>query len=121
MTRGEYAKGKRQRDFKRVLCVCTGGLLRSATAAVILSRDPYGYNTRAVGTDPRALIIVDTVMIEWADEVVCMTMAHIRVVRALAPGFNGHCLVLGIEDDYEYRDPRLIDLIRQRYDAAAQQ
>ena len=37
-----------QGDAKRVLCVCSAGLLRSPTAAKVLY-DEYGYNTRAAG------------------------------------------------------------------------
>ena len=38
-----------QKDYKRVLCVCSAGLLRSPTAAYVLSQAPYNYNTRAAG------------------------------------------------------------------------
>ncbi len=57
---------------KRVLCVCSAGLLRSPTAAIVLNRE-FGWNTRAVGLDVGyALIPIDIVHIKWADEIVCM-------------------------------------------------
>ena len=34
---------------KRVLCVCSAGLLRSPTAANVLHKE-FGYNTRACGS-----------------------------------------------------------------------
>ena len=40
-----------QGSYKKVLCVCSAGMLRAPTAAVVLSRPPYDFNTRAVGTD----------------------------------------------------------------------
>ena len=49
-----------QEGTERVLCVCTGGILRSATASAILAGEPYNFNTRAVGVDKRyALVAVD--------------------------------------------------------------
>ena len=35
-----------QGNFKRVLYVCSAGLLRSPTLAEILSQAPYNFNTR---------------------------------------------------------------------------
>ncbi len=66
-----------QGEFKRVLCVCSAGLLRSPTAAMVLSQDPFNFNTRAAGIVPNyALIPVDEVLLEWADEIVCMELEH---------------------------------------------
>lgn len=63
-----------QGKFKRVLCVCSAGLLRSPTAAFVLSQEPYNYNTRAAGLIKEfALVPVDEVLIRWADEIVCMS------------------------------------------------
>lgn len=62
-----------QGSYKRVLCVCSAGLLRSPTTALVLSQPPYNYNTRAAGlTKEFALVPVDPVLLHWADEVVCM-------------------------------------------------
>ena len=38
-----------QGTSKRVLCVCSAGLLRSPTIAWILSNPPFNFNTRAAG------------------------------------------------------------------------
>ena len=54
-----------QGDAKRVLCVCSAGLLRSPTAAFVLSQEPFGFNTRAAGiAEDFALIVVDDVLLE---------------------------------------------------------
>ena len=72
-----------QGKAKKVLCVCSAELLRSPTAAVILQQE-YGYNTRAVGVeDSFALIPIDDVLIEWADEIVCADIDHVDVVKKL--------------------------------------
>lgn len=104
-----------QGDAKRVLCVCSAGLLRSPTAAWVLSNEPYNFNTRAAGIVPQyALIPVDEVLVEWADEIVCMTdIIRDGVVRRFQP----KCTVYDLEipDNFSFKHPRLIDLIRERY------
>ena len=49
-----------QGDFKKVLCVCSAGLLRSPSTAFVLSQDPFNFNTIAAGiNEDYALIVVD--------------------------------------------------------------
>lgn len=108
-----------QGDFKRVLCVCTAGLLRSPTAAVVLSQEPYNFNTRAVGTsDEFALIPIEEVHLEWANEVVCMSEAEELYVKTLCKECDIHpkIICLHIHDDYSYRDPELIEFIKNGYE-----
>lgn len=58
-----------QGDRKKVLCVCSAGLLRSPTMAAWLS-EVFNYNTRACGTSKDyALIPVSEALLHWADEV----------------------------------------------------
>jgi predicted protein tyrosine phosphatase len=108
-------------DFKKVLTVCSAGLLRSPTAAHILSAEPYNYNTRSVGMEESfALIPFDEAVFEWADEIVFMTSGHYRqAVAKYGEEFieSKATVILGIEDDYAYRDPQLIELIKERYNA----
>lgn len=103
-----------QGTTKKVLCVCSAGLLRSPTAAVVLSGRPFHYNTRAAGVDTEfALIPVDEVLLEWADEIVCMEDLHLRQLKNL--GCTKTIIVLDLEDCYNYRDPELMKLIAKRY------
>lgn len=37
----KWARNSYQGDYRKVLCVCAGGRLRSPTAAVVLSQAPY--------------------------------------------------------------------------------
>ena len=101
--------------YKRVLCVCSAGLLRSPTIALALSQEPYNFNTRAVGFDVNyALLALDDVLIEWANEIVVANDdAYVAVLKyePRVPVVN-----LEIPDEYEYRDPRLIELIEKNYD-----
>ena len=106
-----------QGEFKKVLCVCSAGLLRSPTMAVILSNPPYNCNTRAAGvaTD-YALIPMDVALLEWADEIVCASEDQIESVREglknklISQPFKPvYCLDL--PDNYSFRDPTLVGMI----------
>ena len=104
-------------DKKRVLCVCSAGLLRSPTAALVLSQDPYNFNTRAAGlTKEFALVPVDQVLLHWADEIVVMNEQQAEQIRDMLEE-ETPIVVLNIEDSYRYRDPELIDAIKKAYDA----
>lgn len=106
-----------QGDFKKVLCVCSAGLLRSPTAAMVLSQPPYNFNTRAVGVDVgHALTPIDEVMVNWADEIVCMEKTHMMSILGMFPDYNDPITVLDIPDRYAYRDPGLIVMIEERYE-----
>ncbi len=73
-----------QSDFKKVLCVCSAGLLRSPTAAWVLSRDPWNFNTRAVGySEEYALVVLDVVQLAWANDVVVFDKTQRGVVKRL--------------------------------------
>lgn len=101
-----------QGESKRVLCVCSAGILRSATSAVVLSQDPYNFNTRSCGVEPYALIPLTKVLLHWADEVVCMTEYHKAVVEQLT---RKPVICLDIPDSFAYREPQLVKLIRDNY------
>lgn len=113
------ASNRYQGKYKRVLAVCSGGLLRSPTIAHTLAAEPYNYNTRSVGTDPDyALNLIDQVVLEWADEIVCANVEHEREVqrRLEEVGITKKTIVcLKLEDVYPYRDRKLVHLIKKRY------
>jgi len=107
--------------YKRVVCVCSAGLLRSPTASVVLSQEPWNFNTRAVGLIPEfALMPLDQVLLEWADEVVCMTEDQADAVTDMLQQLKLRTLVtcLNVPDNFSYRDPELVRLISERYLAA---
>ena len=113
-----------QGTYKKVLCVCTGGVLRSPTAAVVLSQEPFNFNTRAAGIDEEiALIPVDEVLLSWADEIVCMETKHKDIVKKMLKYHeieDTPVKVLNIPDRYSYRDRQLIELIKERYEEVSQ-
>jgi len=113
MNRIANCKNEFQGKIKKILCVCSAGLLRSPSAAVVLSQEPFNYNTRAVGlTEEYALIPVDDVLLHWADEVVCMEE---WMKEGLVSQDVKHVICLDIPDKFAYRDPELMELIAKRY------
>ena len=112
-----------QGEFKRVLCVCSAGLLRSPTAALVLSQEPFNHNTRAAGIDGEfALVEVDDVLLTWADEVVCMSeFQQERLVGKLKKlDIQKTIINLDIPDSFSYRDLKLQKLIIDGYRKAQQ-
>lgn len=104
-----------QSNRRKVLCVCSAGLLRSPTIAHVLSNEPYNCNTRACGyNEEYALVPLDPVLVAWADIIVCANEDHLAPVEELLPeGSTKKVYCLGIEDEYRAFDPRLIDSIKQ--------
>ena len=108
-----------QGSYKKVLCICSAGLLRSPTVALVLSQEPFNFNTRAAGiTEEYALIPVDPVLLEWADEFVVMEswMVHLleeKLIQSNLQNKNIYCL--NIPDNYEYRHPDLMKFIADKY------
>lgn len=117
------ASNRFQTNAKRVLALCSAGLLRSPTTANVLHAK-YGYNTRAAGvSEDYAMIPVDPVMLYWADEIVCVEQS---VANKLHQYIADHCddaasiipkiVVLAIPDMYSWNEAPLRAAIEQQYD-----
>lgn len=104
-----------QQRYKRVLCVCSAGVLRSPTAALVLSQAPFNFNTRCAGIAYYALIPVTDVLLNWADEIVCMEDSQRRVLTELT---DKPVVCLDIPDSFPYRDAELQKLIKEAYSYA---
>lgn len=115
------SKNPAQGMAKRVLCLCSAGLLRSPTVAWVLGNAPYDYNTRAAGVNMEyALIAVDQYLLAWADEIVCVEPAiRDQLVEFCAKeeiDLTGTpIVVLDIPDIYERRKPQLVRIIKDQY------
>jgi len=115
-----------QGDMKKVLCVCSAGLLRSPTTAKLLA-DVHGYNTRACGIDiDHALIPISETLMFWADEIICMEERQRQEIERLLGVFNEKMLylpdhtplvyTLEVPDQYGYMDPNLQEFILEAYE-----
>lgn len=122
---GNVANGY-QGHFKKVLCVCSAGLLRSPTCAEVLARDPFNFNTRAVGTSQEyALVPIDLVHLAWADEIVVMGKDQEQIITKMqleleeqGRGFTYYDIVpvhnFNIPDNFGFRDPTLVRLLTEK-------
>lgn len=101
---------------KKVLVVCSAGLLRSPTVAWILSNAPWNYNTRAAGSNKEyALIPIDNVLIKWADQIVFVNAENYHVVKKNFPELNDKSVVvLDVPDKYPFRDPELVRIATEQ-------
>lgn len=102
---------------KRVLFVCSAGILRSATAARLYARK---YNTRAAGSFGFALIPVTHELLLWADEVVFVNEENYKMIanKFDLDTFEGLSVkVLNIPDEYEHMEAGLIKHFEDQYES----
>jgi predicted protein tyrosine phosphatase len=114
-----------QGKHKKVLTVCSAGCLRSPTAAHILSGHPWNFNTRCAGTSAEyAIVPVTEALIVWADVILVMDefqQLHINTMQnKLATEYEAfeykQVINLDIPDNYEYRDPRLLKIMTEKFE-----
>lgn len=104
---------------KKVVFVCSMGILRSATAARIYA---HKYNTRSAGTWQDALIPLTDTLIAWADEIVFVNKHNYEQVERCFKehGSSIHDVanvkVLDIPDSYEHMHPELIKAFEEQYE-----
>jgi len=108
--------------FPRTLTVCSAGMLRSPSIAWVLGNAPYNRNTRAAGVAQEyALVPVDEVLLEWADEIVCAEEEHKNEIKQMLKEFEVEedkpVYALNIPDSFKYRDVKLIRLIQEKLEA----
>lgn len=107
-----------QGKTKKVLTVCSSGLLRSATLQNFLIKE-YGYNVRNCGTYPEwALIPISEALVLWADEIVFVNEENFEMVEQdlIRLGVTKKCKVLDIPDIYNFNDPKLVQICKEQYD-----
>lgn len=110
-----------QGNDKRLLFVCSAGLLRSPTAAVVAAR--RGFNTRSCGSAGYALINLSANLIEWADYIIFVNSLNLFEAKQTF-GVDEYYLELlkrksvvwTIEDDFEYMNPTLVKIINEHLD-----
>lgn len=116
-------KNPYQTSAPKVLALCSAGLLRSPTVANVL-HEKLGCNTRAAGITDYALIEVDMVLLEWADEIVCVepsinallgSFLHREADEETVVKIMRKTTTLKIPDHYEWNDPKLREEIWYQY------
>jgi len=97
---------------KRLLFVCSAGLLRSATAANLFAKK--GYNTRSCGSTSYALIPFSENLKQWADKIFFVNEENYKDV--IRHGFDLEeetVQILNIPDNFEYNNPDLLKILEK--------
>lgn len=104
---------------KKVLFVCSMGILRSATGARLYA---HRYNTRSAGTWDDALIPLTPLLMEWADEIVFVNETNYQQVKKfyLAEEIDidkeYNIRVLNIPDAFPHMHPELVKAFNEQYE-----
>lgn len=100
---------------RNFLFVCSQNKLRSPTAEHIFA-DVEGVHTLSAGTNSGAEEKLSDELVAWAHVIFVMEAAHRTKLRKRhrAALTEQRVIVLGIPDDYEYMDPELVALLKDR-------
>lgn len=116
-----------QGKHKKVLTVCSAGCLRSPTAAHILSSAPWNFNTRCAGTSEEyAIIPVTEALVVWADVIIVMDDWQFNTIMSIQNKLAAEADYmfeydykpihnLEIEDEFSYRDPKLVEIMTEKF------
>lgn len=106
-----------QGDDKKVVFVCSMGILRSATGARLYA---HKYNTRSCGTWAEALIPLSENLLQWADEVVFVNAENYSnaISKFGLEQLNSipSIRVLKIPDEYPHMHPKLVQAFKEQYE-----
>ena len=99
----------------RILFVCSENRFRSPTAAAVFA-EYAGIDAISAGTNSDCDTPVSGDLIEWADIVLVMEASHkSKVSKKFQPLLkNKKVSVLNIPDDFEFMDPELVQILRNR-------
>jgi predicted protein tyrosine phosphatase len=99
----------------RLLFLCSRNHWRSPTAEAVYQNDPR-VEVRSAGVSASAQRRVTEKLLRWADLVLVMEHAHKQRLREQFPELirDLRVEVLDIPDDYEFMNPELVTLIRER-------
>ncbi|NQY14301.1 MAG: protein tyrosine phosphatase [Henriciella sp.] len=99
----------------RILFVCSKNQCRSPTGETVFRKTP-GLSVRSAGTSRSAKRTISVADIRWADVILVMEDKHRARLRAqFRDEVRYKALhVLDIPDDYQYMDPALIQIIRDK-------
>lgn len=104
---------------KRVVFICSMGILRSATGARLYAPK---YNTRTCGTWDDALIPLTAELVEWADELVFVNKENYEgalgnlKLSYWTDVIKQKAKVLNIPDSYPHMHPKLLEAFKIQYE-----
>ena len=91
--------------------------MRSATAHKIYQDDPR-FDVDSAGTDRTAAVPLEESHLEWADAIVVMEKHHRNSIRSKFPDLyeKKPIVCLYIEDIYDFMQPELIAILREKFE-----
>jgi predicted protein tyrosine phosphatase len=100
---------------KHVLFVCRLNRHRSATAERIFCKRK-DLDVRSAGTDPDAMVRVNTRMLDWAHVIFAMDGFQVEALKHMFPEHPAleRIICLDIEDVYVFLEPRLVKVLQER-------
>lgn len=100
-----------------VLVVCGRNKKRSRTAEYIFKNDNR-FNIRSAGLSPSSERKISEKDLQWANLVLVMVQDQRGRLKSLFPGAAmSKIIVLDIEDDYEFLDEELIQMLTDKINA----
>lgn len=100
---------------KRILFICSQNKLRSPTAEQVFSgRKDLEVSSAGLNHDANEPVTPE--LLRWADLIFVMERAHrTKLQKQFRASLNGKRIIcLEIPDNYEYMDPRLIQLLESK-------
>lgn len=101
--------------MQNLLFICSQNKLRSPSAEVIFGK-MEGLSVRSAGLNHDSEQIISKEDVEWADTIFVMENVHRNKLRKKFKTSlkNQRVIVLEIQDEYEFMEPSLIDLLKKK-------
>jgi predicted protein tyrosine phosphatase len=103
--------------LSNLLFICSKNQWRSPTAELLFKNHAV-HQARSAGTSEKARIRVSQRLINWADIIFVMERKHQQILKQRFQTNDIQLIVLDIEDNYQFNDPELINILEnslQRY------
>lgn len=99
---------------EQLLFICSRNQWRSPTAANLFAASDL--TAKSAGTSDRARIKITPGLINWADLIFVMEKRHAAILQQKYPDLMAEksIVTLHINDDYQYMDPELIEILELR-------
>jgi predicted protein tyrosine phosphatase len=101
--------------MKHILFICSQNKLRSPTAETIFG-NIEGFEVLSAGLNNDAEVPITSELVEWADTIFVMEKAQRNKLQKKFRKYiyNQRLICLDIPDDYEYMQPELVEILKQK-------
>jgi len=101
--------------LSNLLFICSKNQWRSPTAEALFKNHQV-HAARSAGTSEKARIKVNEKLLLWADVVFVMERKHKQLLKQRFPSVidQKELIVLDIEDEHQFGDPELIDMLKEK-------